>query len=115
MFQLRDSPKLKVNSLVTTCCWTLAVVLAVSVVYGVSGYNLLLDARVAQPFHKEQNPPLAARVIFNGFGKIAWALAISWVILACVKKRGGPVNTILSWPVWIPLARVQYCVYLLHR
>ena len=114
MFQLRDSPKLKVNSLVTTCCWTLAVVLSVSVVYGISSYNLLLDSRVAQPFH-EENPPLAARVIFNGFGKIAWALAISWVILACVKKRGGPVNTILSWPVWIPLARVQYCVYLLHR
>ena len=89
-------------------------VVAVSVVYGVSGYNLLLDARVAQPF-SEVSPPLAGRVIFNGFGKIGWALAVSWLILACVKKRGGPVNTILSWSVWIPLARVQYCVYLLHR
>ena len=69
MFQLRDSPKLKVNSLVTTCCWTLAVAVGVSVVYGISSYNLLLDARVAQPFN-EENPPLAARVIFNGFGKI---------------------------------------------
>ena len=113
-FQLRDSAKLSVSPLVTSCCWSLAAVLAVSVVYGVYGYSLLLDARVAQPF-SGQNPPLAARVIFNGFGKIAWALAISWLILACVKNRGGPVNTILSWPVWIPLARVQYCVYLLHR
>ena len=75
---MRDSPKLKLNSLLTACCWILAVVLGVSVVYGVYGYNLLVDARVALPFHPDQNPPLVSRVIFNGFGKIGWALAVSW-------------------------------------
>merc|ERR1712126_494195 len=29
--------------------------------------------------------------------------------------KGGIVNSILCWPIWIPLARVQYCLYLLHR
>ena len=24
-------------------------------------------------------------------------------------------NSILCWDVWVPLERVQYCVYLLHR
>ena len=46
---------------------------------------------------------------------MAWALAISWLILACVKRRGGIINTVLCHPVWIPLSRVQYCLYLLHR
>ena len=55
------------------------------------------------------------RVIFNGFAKIGWAVALSWLILACVKQRGGLVDNILSWSGWVPLARVQYCVYLLHR
>lgn len=40
---------------------------------------------------------------------------MSWLILACVKQRGGLVDNILSWSGWVPLARVQYCVYLLHR
>ena len=47
--------------------------------------------------------------------QVAWALAISWLILACVKRRGGIINTVLCHPVWIPLSRVQYCLYLLHR
>ena len=62
-----------------------------------------------------KHPPLVDRVMFNGFAKIAWALSIAWLILACVKRRGGLVNTILCWPIWQPLARVQYCLYLLHR
>ena len=95
-------------------CWTLAATVASAVVYGVADYNLLLDARIAVP-RSGYTPPLASRVLFNGFAKLAWALAISWVILACVKDRGGLVNTLLSWSVWIPLARLQYCVYLLHR
>ena len=111
---MRDSPKLRINSLAATWCWTLAAVVACAVVYGIENYNLLLDARVAIPF-SGHNPPLASRVLFNGFAKIAWALAISWVILACVKNRGGFVNSLLSWPVWVPLSRLQYCVYLLHR
>ena len=27
---------------------------------------------------------------------------------------GGPINTILSSPVFIPLARISYCLYLVH-
>merc|ERR1711918_117765 len=27
---------------------------------------------------------------------------------------GGPVNTILSWPAWVPLARMSFAIYLVH-
>ena len=70
--------------------------------------------RVATPC-SGMHPPMINRVMYNGFAKVAWSLAISWVILACVKGKGGIVNSILCWPIWIPLARVQYCLYLLHR
>ena len=72
------------------------------------------DAEVAVPC-TDKHPPMVDRVMFNGFAKIAWALSIAWLILACVKRRGGPINTVLCWPIWQPLARVQYCLYLLHR
>ena len=34
--------------------------------------------------------------------------------MACIKKRGGPVNEFLSWSCFIPLARISYCMYLIH-
>ena len=111
--------------------WALAGASGAAAVYGISPYNLLRDAGVATPC-TDKHPPLVDRVMFNGFAKVdrsisaisaististqvAWALAISWLILACVKRRGGIINTVLCHPVWIPLSRVQYCLYLLHR
>ena len=31
-----------------------------------------------------------------------------------MKGAGGPVNTILSWPAWVPLARMSFAIYLVH-
>ena len=53
-------------------------------------------------------------MLYGGFHRLAWALALSWVILACIKGAGGPVNTILSWPAWVPLARMSFAIYLVH-
>ena len=113
-FQRRDNPKLRLNPVATTWFWSLAAVAASAAAYGPYQYNLTKDITVTIP-GSDTNPPLLDRVMFNGIAKIAWSLAISWVILACVKGKGGIVNSILSWPVWIPLSRVQYCLYLLHR
>ena len=58
--------------------------------------------------------PVAARAIYNGFHRLAWSLVLSWVIFACTKGLGGPINTFLSWRAWAPLARMSYCMYLVH-
>lgn len=44
----------------------------------------------------------------------AWALALSWVVVACVTGYGGPVNSILSSKFFAPLSRLTYCAYLIH-
>ena len=31
-----------------------------------------------------------------------------------LQGMGGPINTILSWRAWVPLARLSYCIYLVH-
>ena len=128
MLQRRDHPRLGLGWPVSLVVWALAGASGAAAVYGISPYNLLRDAGVATPC-TDRHPPLVDRVMFNGFAKVdrsistisiisaqvAWALAISWLILACVKRRGGIINTVLCHPVWIPLSRVQYCLYLLHR
>ncbi|CAF1490507.1 unnamed protein product [Rotaria sp. Silwood1] len=43
-----------------------------------------------------------------------WALVIGWILFLCSTNQGGIVNTILSWPVWAPLARLNYSAYLIH-
>merc|ERR1712172_338290 len=92
------------NPIALTWIWVLAALTACLVVYGLVPY--------------QKDPTLLAstteRALYGGLHRLAWALALAWVILACVKGRGGPVNSILSWSAWIPLARMSFSIYLVH-
>jgi peptidoglycan/LPS O-acetylase OafA/YrhL len=50
---------------------------------------------------------------YAGFHRFAWGMVISWIVFACVRGYGGPVNTFLSWKVFMPLGRLTFCVYLI--
>lgn len=119
LHRMRDTKVLKINTYMSMFIWGLMTALASTVLYGVSYWNIVEDVRVALPCPPCNpdchHPPILARALYNGFARIAWGLSIGWVIVACVKGRGGLVDSILSWSGWVPLARVQYCVYLLHR
>ncbi|XP_065155200.1 nose resistant to fluoxetine protein 6-like [Atheta coriaria] len=51
---------------------------------------------------------------YIAFVRPAWAIALSWVIFACVTGYGGPVNAFLSARVFQVLARLTYSMYLTH-
>eukprot|EP00095_Tigriopus_kingsejongensis_P000457 maker-scaffold217_size252476-snap-gene-1.30 protein:Tk00457 transcript:maker-scaffold217_size252476-snap-gene-1.30-mRNA-1 annotation:"hypothetical protein DAPPUDRAFT_301951" len=63
-------------------------------------------------FHPSYSPFVS--VLYQGFGKVAWSLALGWITFACVKGYGGVVNSFLSWGFFVPLARLCYMVYLVH-
>lgn len=50
---------------------------------------------------------------YFGFSKFLFALAIGWMVLCCTSGSGGIINYILCLPVWIPIARISYVVYLI--
>ena len=52
--------------------------------------------------------------LYGGFSRIAWSLCLSWVVLACVKGYGGPINSFLSWGLFTVLSRLTYFTYLIH-
>lgn len=85
--------------------WCLAIILAVSTLYGKYQTERKDDP---QPFSRIQS------ISYGTFARFAWSLAIAWVIFACQRGLGGLVNRILSARFWILLSRLNYCAYLVH-
>ncbi|CAB3260984.1 unnamed protein product [Arctia plantaginis] len=50
----------------------------------------------------------------NAYMRSIWAIALGWVIFACVKGYGGPVNWFLSLSMWKLPSRMSYAIYLFH-
>ncbi|XP_037084155.1 nose resistant to fluoxetine protein 6-like [Pollicipes pollicipes] len=84
--------------------WIAAFAVGISVVYGMYGYQMPWDP----------TPSKAVAVAYGGLHRLAWGLAVSWVIFACVTGYGGAINTFLSYPGFVPLSRLTYAGYLIH-
>lgn len=51
---------------------------------------------------------------YDSLKRISWCLALSWVILACHLSYGGFVQKFLSLPIWLPISKLSFCIYLVH-
>ena len=104
LHRTREQPRLPLRPTASALAWAAALLVLVLVVFGLAPYqkDRLLTA------------PVLLRSLYGGLHRLAWALALSWVILACAKGAGGPVNTFLSWHLWTPLNRMSYTIYLVH-
>ena len=85
--------------------WVLATAIGLAVVYGLIPYLNEEEVPVMNSF---------VRVFYGSFHRLAWSVAVGWLIFACVHGYGGPVNRFLSWKVFTPLSRLTYVVYLVH-
>ncbi|CAF3355179.1 unnamed protein product [Rotaria socialis] len=56
----------------------------------------------------------ASLVAYQVLSRVGWSMSISWLIFICSINQGGIVNRILSFPIWTPLARLNYAAYLIH-
>ncbi|XP_025112929.1 nose resistant to fluoxetine protein 6-like isoform X2 [Pomacea canaliculata] len=101
-FLYRNDCRLKINKIVNLCAWAVAAACALAVLYGLYG------ASTGSPV------TLATSAFYNAVQRHVWGACVCWVVVACVTGNGGFVNTILSWPAFVPLSRLTYCIYLLH-
>ena len=46
--------------------------------------------------------------------KAVWGICLSWIVFACVKGYGGPINNLLSWGLWAPISKISFMTYLFH-
>ncbi|XP_034948317.1 O-acyltransferase like protein-like [Chelonus insularis] len=90
--------KIKMSKATVVVGWLLSSACLLSLIYGL--------------YEAELSPVTAAA--YSSLSHSAWALGLSWIIVACSTGYGGWINEILSAPILYPFSRVTYCVYLVH-
>ncbi|KAJ3657612.1 hypothetical protein Zmor_009399 [Zophobas morio] len=68
------------------------------------GHNIFLN----------QGNDVVANAFYATLVRPAWSLAIGWIVLACSNNYGGPINWVLSLPIYQVLNKFTYSVYLTH-
>jgi len=68
------------------------------------------------PAGKWSAPPLSTleESLYYTLTRVAWPLAICWIIFACMQGYGGLANSFLSSPLWQPFSRLSYSMYIWH-
>ncbi|XP_052863727.1 nose resistant to fluoxetine protein 6-like [Anopheles cruzii] len=57
---------------------------------------------------------LVADAFYESLHRSFWAFAVMWVIFVCINGQGGIVDRFLGCPLWQPLSRLSYSMYLVH-
>ncbi|GAB1867720.1 Nose resistant-to-fluoxetine protein N-terminal domain-containing protein [Camponotus japonicus] len=61
-----------------------------------------------------RNVSILYTAIYIALSRTLWATGIAWIVIACFSKHGGIINQLLSSKVFIPLSKLNYCVYLIN-
>ncbi|EDX12113.1 GD19409 [Drosophila simulans] len=63
---------------------------------------------------KTKTLPSVNEAFYVSLSRIAWPLGLSWVVFACMQGYGGLANSFLTSPLWQPLSKLSFCVYMGH-
>lgn len=68
------------------------------------------------PSAKWSAPPLSTldESLYYTLTRVGWPLAMCWVVFVCIQGYGGLANSFLSTPLWQPLSRLSYSVFIWH-
>ncbi|XP_039635368.1 O-acyltransferase like protein isoform X2 [Perca fluviatilis] len=58
--------------------------------------------------------PSVPHALYQGLHRPLWALAVTWIILACEEGYGGFIKSLLSFEFWVPLSNISFACYLTH-
>ncbi|KAK3087848.1 hypothetical protein FSP39_011445 [Pinctada imbricata] len=99
--------RIKLNKVINLSIWTIVAALAIVILYGLRDY--IKDFTTL-----DDSMETAVAALYNATHRTLWGVCVCWVIFAYATGHGGFVNTLLSWEGFVPLARLSYCVYLVH-
>lgn len=91
--------------------WAIFFITCQAVVFGLAGANSYSFA--IRPENRPRDLGGFEEFMYGSFAIAAWAACIGWMVVMCALKLAGPINLFLSHPMWQPLSRVSYPVYLI--
>merc|ERR1712226_1490118 len=53
-------------------------------------------------------------LFFNMFARLAWGMALSWVVFACYTGYASIVGDLLGSAAFMPLSKLSFATYLVH-
>ncbi|XP_044030923.1 O-acyltransferase like protein isoform X1 [Siniperca chuatsi] len=76
----------------------------------------LMAVLVGLAFILRETPayPSVPHALYQGLHRPLWALAVTWIILACEEGYGGFIKSLLSLGLWVPLSNISFACYLTH-
>ncbi|XP_068430263.1 O-acyltransferase like protein [Clinocottus analis] len=76
----------------------------------------VMAAVVGLAFILRETPahPSVPHALYQGLHRPLWALAVTWIILACEEGYAGFINSLLSLGFWVPLSSISFACYLTH-
>nr|XP_039272371.1 nose resistant to fluoxetine protein 6-like [Styela clava] len=95
--------KIHMNKIFVLVMWMAITAIALADVYGQTGN--VIEGRLM---------PVGVAAFYNAISRPLWGLCLAWLVIACSSGYGGPINSFLSWKLFIPLSRLTYCAYLVH-
>ncbi|KAF3849194.1 hypothetical protein F7725_015691 [Dissostichus mawsoni] len=81
-------------------------IFCLSVMAAVIGLSYILKETPASPS--------VPHALYQGLHRPLWALAVTWIILACEDGYGGLIKNLLSLGFWVPLSNISFACYLTH-
>jgi peptidoglycan/LPS O-acetylase OafA/YrhL len=95
--------KVVINKTVVILAWFLALTTLLAVVFG------------PHSVHRPQiNETALQSAFYTALSRVAWSIAIAWLIFACTHGYGGAIHWLLAHPLWQPFAKLSFCIYVLH-
>ncbi|XP_068154784.1 nose resistant to fluoxetine protein 6-like [Drosophila tropicalis] len=93
----------KLNGIVVWLLWLTSVGLLFACILGLYGFTKTASS-----------VPYLSEAFYLSLTRIAWPLALCWIVFACIQGYGGLANSFLSSPLWQPLSKISYCAYIFH-
>uniref|UniRef100_A0A3B5AGI9 Nose resistant to fluoxetine protein 6-like n=1 Tax=Stegastes partitus TaxID=144197 RepID=A0A3B5AGI9_9TELE len=75
---------------------------------------MALVVGLAYVLRETPHRPSLPHALYQGLHRPMWALAVSWIILACEEGYGGFIKRLLSLSFWVPLSNISFACYLIH-
>lgn len=60
------------------------------------------------------NPSPLVSSIYVALHRFIWTSLLAWIVFACITGRARFLNNLLSWPMFVPISRLSFSIYLVH-